>query len=557
MTPAQKKYIEEIERQQAAQSSPLSAAQAEYIKGIEASLAQEPSSYPILDDVVETISNIPESAARYVGGIVEAVTSPVQTADSMMSLGYGALKLMEPERERRGFSTMLRPGMNPAVAARDIPEDPERKKLARMVGQALYDRYGSIESAKKSLINDPVGVMGDLSAVLGLGGVGIAKTAGTVSAAAKTAGEMVRAAGARIEPISAAGSLVSGAGRIPGEAVAGYAGLATGAGTTPIKKAYEAGKAGGAKAEAFRESITKSVQQENVLEQARSALSTMRQQKNAEYQSAMERVGRSQEIISFDSIIKTLSEKRKEVEYKGIITNEKAADKLSDVLDEITAWSKLNPAEYHTAFGMDQLKQKIGSILESIPPNERKAYRVVKAVYDKIKQEIIRQAPVYSHAMKSYSAMSDLISEIERTLNVGNRSSADTAMRKLQSLMRDNVQTNYGQRVRLGKILEEVSGQPIMTSLAGQALQDTMPRGIVRAGVPVFGAASMAGVPAAAAQLAVSSPRLVGEAAYRAGQIMGAPSRAASRLPQGLLDTITDPILRNILSQAYSIQEAQ
>jgi len=162
MTPAQKKYMEEMERIHSAPSTTLTEAQANYISQIEAAQSSESGSYPILDDAIEMIGNIPESAARYVGDIVGAVTNPVETADSVLSLGYGALKLMEPERQRKGFSTMIRPGMNPAAVARDIPNDPERKKLARMVGQALYDRYGSVENARETLISDPVGVMGDL-----------------------------------------------------------------------------------------------------------------------------------------------------------------------------------------------------------------------------------------------------------------------------------------------------------------------------------------------------------------------------------------------------------
>jgi len=557
MTPAQKKYMEEMERIHSSPSTTLTEAQANYISQIEAAQSSESGSYPILDDAIEMIGNIPESAARYVGDIVGAVTNPVETADSVLSLGYGALKLMEPERQRKGFSTMIRPGMNPAAVARDIPDDPERKKLARMVGQALHDRYGSVEGARETLISDPVGVMGDLSAVLGLGGVAVAKTAGTVSSTARTAGELARTAGAKIEPISAAGSLVSGAGRLPAEVMAGYAGVSTGAGTTPIKKAYEAGKSGGERAEAFRESLTKSVDQETVLEQAKAALSTLREQRNSEYQKAMDAVGRSQEIISFDPIMKTLAQKVKDVSYAGRVINDKGAEKLAEATEEVRLWREGDPADLHTAYGMDKLKQRIGGILESIPPNERVAYRVVKAVYDKIKQEIISQAPAYSRAMKGYSQMSDLITEIERSLSLGYKASADTAMRKLQSLMRDNVQTNYGQRVKLGQVLEDVSGQPIMSSLAGQSLQDAMPRGIARAGAPVLGAGAMAGMPAAAAQLALSSPRLMGGASYRAGQIMGLPSRAASGLPKGLLDTITDPLLRNILSQAYSVQGTQ
>jgi hypothetical protein len=126
--------------------------------------------------------------------------------------------------------------------------------------------------------------------------------------------------------------------------------------------------------------------------------------------------------------------------------------------------------------------------------------------------------------MKGYSEASDTIKEIERALSLGQKASADTSMRKLQSLMRNNVNTNYGQRTQLADALRQAGGQDFMPSLAGQALSSAMPRGIQSAlsGTGGAGLALTGNIPAAAGLAAVSSPRLMGEAFYGAGKATGA-----------------------------------
>jgi cytochrome c551/c552 len=156
------------------------------------------------------------------------------------------------------------------------------------------------------------------------------------------------------------------------------------------------------------------------------------------------------------------------------------------------------------------------------------AYSVGKQVYDSVKNQISTQAPEYSKVMKNYTDASDQIKEIERALSLGNTASADTAMRKLQSLMRNNVNTNYGQRLELAKQLEAMGGNEIMPALAGQALSSKLPRGLQgAANIPSSYMAFGVGGPALAAiDLAASSPRLVGEAAYKYGQMANALNKA-------------------------------
>jgi hypothetical protein len=130
--------------------------------------------------------------------------------------------------------------------------------------------------------------------------------------------------------------------------------------------------------------------------------------------------------------------------------------------------------------------------------------------------------------MKNYTEASEQIKEIERALSLGKTASADTAMRKLQSLMRNNVNTNYGQRLELAKQLETMGGNELMPALAGQALNQFTPRGLQRGASPAtaylaYGAGGPIG---AAVDLAASSPRLVGEAAYKYGQMVNALNQA-------------------------------
>jgi hypothetical protein len=153
--------------------------------------------------------------------------------------------------------------------------------------------------------------------------------------------------------------------------------------------------------------------------------------------------------------------------------------------------------------------------------------------------------------MKEYTQASEQIREVERALSLGNKASADTAMRKLQSLMRDNVQTNYGQRVQLARELEKAGGRELMPSLAGQALSEFTPRGLQRAAaIPTGGLAYLVGGPiAAGTSLATSSPRLVGEAAYLSGLVGRGAEEVSRRLPFAV-----NPQLYNLLYQSGQMQ---
>ena len=125
--------------------------------------------------------------------------------------------------------------------------------------------------------------------------------------------------------------------------------------------------------------------------------------------------------------------------------------------------------------------------------------------------------------MERYSEASDAIKEVERALSLGKKASIDTAVRKLTSVMRNNVNTNFGNRLAQAKKLEVAGGTPLMPSLAGQALNSAMPRGLAGSGTQM-GLGLAAGQylhPAFWGTLPLSSPRLMGEVAHLGGQGAG------------------------------------
>jgi hypothetical protein len=325
-----------------------------------------------------------------------------------------------------------------------------------------------------------------------------------------------------------AGPIVRGVGNVASKVV----GQTTGAGDTALQQALRAGRAGGETAETFTKNMRGGADMTDVLDVAKSNLAEMNAAKQAAYRSDMNALKTDKTVLAFDGIDNSVKNALGKVTFKGQVKNEGAANYLGKAQDEINNWKSLDPAEFHTPEGLDALKQKVGDILESIPFEQKTARAAVGDVYNGIKTEIKTQAPKYADTMKAYQEASELTKEIERALSLGNRASADTAMRKLQSLMRNNVNTNYGNRLDLAGKLEAGGGQEIMPALAGQALNSFTPRGlqgVAATGLGGFGIAN----PATLAALPFTSPRLAGEAAYGIGK-MTRPNAMADALRQGV-----------------------
>lgn len=467
----------------------------------DAALAQREGAYQ---------ASTPDSAGSYLGAAAGEVAP--------FLLGGAAMRLRQLGDAAGGLAgravTAVQPYV-PSILSRTIP------RLAPVVGKVAS---GATQGA----------AIGAASPVIA-GGDYWSDKAGQVGNGATIGGAL---------PVASAA--VRGGANLAGGALRQALGVSTGSGAEAVGQAFKAGQAGDT---AFTANMRGQVPMENVLEQARDGLSAMRAQRAAEYRAGMAQVSGDKSVLDFAPIQKAADDVQAMGSYKGVPINSNAAGVTQQLSDQVAKWGAMDPAEFHTPEGLDALKQSISDIRDTTQPNTA-ARRAADTVYNAVKSQITAQAPVYAQTMSGYAEASQTISEIQRALSLGEKSSADTALRKLQSVMRNNVSTNYGNRLDAVAALERQGGQSIMPALAGQAMNSWAPRGLAHGAGPIglAGGLVMGHIsPLALAGAPIMSPRIVGEGAYALGRasgvipavpgLMAANPRIAGALRGGLLSS--------------------
>lgn len=461
----------------------------------------------------QALQNAPSSAAHFAGNIVQAVAHPIATAQSLADIGAGAL--------REGGKRVLPQSVFDAIDRIGAPAANERvSQTAQAAGQFFADRYGGTEEIKKTLATDPVGAVADAAAVLTGGGALASRAPGVVGAVGRGA----QAAASTIDPLAAAGRTVARSGNLIADAL----GVTTGAGARPIREAYQAGVNTNP---AFLEHMRGLRPIDDVVDMAEGAVGVMGRERGQAYNANMAAVRASQQPMNFQPVLNELNRTRNLAVYtsptgRTIVRDQQALDTHARISNLVNDFMSL-PAAERTPAAFDALKQSLGDIRQRT--QQGTSERTIAAdIYRVVRDEIVNQVPEYAAAMRDYGAASDAIGEMRRTLSINDRAATDTTLRKLQSTMRNNVNTNYGQRERLLDTLAQHEPN-LPAALAGQSLNTWAPRGLARVspmGVVASGAATMN--PAALAVLPLTSPRLAGEASFAAGRAAGAAGRAAT-----------------------------
>ena len=128
-------------------------------------------------------------------GLKDMLTDPVGMIDSVSQLGLGAIALAIPDKYQEQKLNQY-------------------EELAKGVGQSLVNNFGTLEKAKQTIINNPVGTAATVSGLLFGGGVGLKKIADAakVSKASQAGSKMIKVSDAVdpiIGPILGAGKLIT------------------------------------------------------------------------------------------------------------------------------------------------------------------------------------------------------------------------------------------------------------------------------------------------------------------------------------------------------------
>jgi len=480
-------------------------------------VAEQPTNYTLSESLQSGLENLIPSTFNVAKGVAQSVIHPAKTMEGLIQATSGAISKALPE----------------SVMKYAIPEKRQAaEQVASAVAKDYADKYGSYEGFKRAIAENPAGVLADISTVAGGGGA-LLKGAEEGSKAAKLASVLNKTSDVT-NPLLAVEKTVTAIPNVSGLVAKNIVGTTTGTSPETLRTAYQAGKEGNT---AYWENLTGKSNMEDVVNQARMGLQNMRQIKNEAYKQSMEALKNDKSSLNFNEIDKTLENSYNQFARgeTGIAKNIEAKSALDKVNAAINEWKNSDHPLATTPQAFDDMKQRIGGILESLPFNEKTARTAVNKVYNSIKDTIKAQAPTYESTMKDYSEAAKLVDDIESAFSLKNTNAMDTAIRKLQSLTRNNVSTNYGNRLRLAEELKNVGGQDVMPALAGQATNDWFPRGMIGKGEEIGALMTLINNPSKAARvlatLPIMSPKVMGATSYGLGKVAGAGEKLGNKIP--------------------------
>lgn len=406
----------------------------------------------------------------------------------------------------------------------------------KSIGQAFSDRYDEInqeglDKAKQYAEENPMSALGlelagSIVNPVNKAGVGyIAKGAGLGGKIARGAavggatgelnalgndGDVVTdtLVGAGVGgALPLAGAVVKGAGKVGSKIL----GKTTGAGDKAIEDAFKAGKTGNT---TFINKMRNPDDIDEVVGKAMKSLDKIKQARNMAYDESITVLRRDPTKLDIDPVIRDV---KRLISAEGggseYLVGDEAKKVLSKTKDILNKFYKDKPR--HNTAGFDDLKKAINDIKTT--PGEN-AERLKNEIANSIKHQIMKQNPSYKQVMDDYARDTANIDTLKQTFSLDKRANLETTLRKLQSVTRNNANTDYGYRAELLKKIDPTG--EIYDAVSSNALNSWSPRGLVSSGVAGAGVATLN-----PALLSASSPRLVGESAYLLG-------KGASKLPQ-------------------------
>jgi hypothetical protein len=496
----------------------------------------ESSSYePSLGTVLGTAAtNFPSSAYNVLTSMVEPILSPVETAKAIGQLGEGAYSKV---KGKLGFS--------------QDPEEKARQEAAiDAVGAHFADRYGSREGFRKAFMEDPAGIMMDLSTVLTGGGalvartpalaakVGqvaskvpgaaqIASTVGSVPGAANVAatigkgveelGEAAQTIGRAVDPFSLGLKVtekgIEGAGKLAAVPIS----LKSGASIRSLQHAVDAGLTQNVE---FVRHLSGQGSTDEVVQAVQDAIRTVAKERSDDYLSRMKGPRASTVPLDFNPVLSELA-----TQYKNMSHLKGPTSALSEAYAEVGSYQQRG---LNTIADFDRLKQRLDEIRQSYPQDSR-SQAAITAVRQQVYKTIAGRSPEYARAMEAYQTASKKLDELKAELAGNRNATVSQQMRKILKAQK----SPFG-----SSLLDDLDrlNPDLKYMIAGQELSQVLPVGTVRQAIiggmlPAHGSyQAMAGLDPTlmaihAATLPFASPIVGGSVLGATGLAAGVPAR--------------------------------
>ena len=429
----------------------------------------------------EVLSNVIPSGKAAINDFISTFQDPIGAAKNAYDLGVGVYSLLTDG---------------------DEPEE----EMARAVGQYYADRYGSLDAVKNSFKTDPVGVALDFaSAFSGMGGA-VRGTASLASTGARkvgaddvavaidkvrnsTLGEAARAALITSDVASgkAVGQLGSSLPPQIGKRTSNALGQISGAGAENLQRSFEMGRSSlpfGQRARQFKQTMREqgplSVSDEQFADMASTALGGMRKDASAEYRSGLSAVDfGAPDPNLFNDVLNTVTKFNQE--RRRFAGPDSKADTQTPANAPIV--DSMIQDVYDFSSGPMQNREALYALRVKLDEYEIQPKTTADRLRSQLRDELqakLKEDKKYAEVMSNYERANKIANEIESELSLGRRNNVSQKLRKLNSITRNNVNTNFGRRVELVERLGTESGQNLVDVATGMALRADEPTGAAR-----------------------------------------------------------------------------
>ncbi len=408
----------------------------------------------------------------------------------------------------------------------------------------------------------------DLGTKVGLEGI----TGGGVAAAQKgKIDEDVGVTAAIGAGIPLVGPTIKGLGKVAGEAAGYFASALSGTPKAAIEYAFKNPKV-------VQTAIARAAQEggeltaQKILQQAKSAMTTLKTVRRKAYQEGLEAL--EKDLIQTkkgnvfvkgkdglfaptklstkglkDTATKTLKDfgvttKGRVLDFAEAAIDKTHAKKLQEVVDRVYGWKTNTPT------GLNKLRQvinsyKLGGI--NLGSSEKQYNAIISGLGRNLSEYVGARVPQIAELNRLYATQSDVINNVLKQLKL-NTGDPNTALRKLLNVFNPKSQVYRPIVEELG----EKAGKDLMSDIAGLTLSQWTPEGIGKYFSGLFtggaGAAAMSNpvaLPAFLAAGAASSPRVVGKIATTAGKL----SKSNLKIPAGIKAVGKAAIKQNVSTQ--------
>lgn len=283
-------------------------------------------------------------------------------------------------------------------------------------------------------------------------------------------------------------------------------GKTTGAGDKAITDAFKAGQKGDY---SFLKNMRNPIDAEKLENKVEQNFNKIKQNRSRAYDEDLTRIKQqtADKKLNLKAVIDDVKTIIRDVEGDSpYLVDKETTRVLDETKDTLNKFYK--DKSKHNLDGFDRLKKRISGITtrEGTPADAIKTQ-----IRNSVNNQILKQSPEYKAVQDAYAKDSELIDDLKSVFSLKRNANSETILKKIQSTARNNANTDWGYRAELLKRIDPTG--EIQEEISANALNALSPRGLFGSGAFYGGIFT-----ANPALLAASSPRAVGETAFKLGK---------------------------------------